>query len=188
MSPELALVDADLARSARRLLPDPGDCLAARQQMALTAVTPAPRPPPERARPSGIVVLATLFVAAIIGSPAVDLLPHDSSAGPTLGVPAPVVGVSVNPSRSVRPTGPQLRWRSVPNAILYNLVLWRDGSRVLSIFPAANHTNVPARSRVGRERALRAGRYLWFVYPAYGGAGRLRFGNVIATGTVQIAP
>ena len=69
VSPELALVDPDLALRARAALPPPTDCLAA---------APAPYAPrsaevvelPQRPRrPSLLVAVATLVAASLIGLP-----------------------------------------------------------------------------------------------------------------------
>jgi len=64
ISPELALVDPELARIARASLPLPGDCLAPRAREA------KPRRTLERARhPSVLVMVVALMVAALIGTP-----------------------------------------------------------------------------------------------------------------------
>jgi hypothetical protein len=115
LSPELALVDPDLAAIARAMLPAPPDCLAARV-MALPQ--PASRPPPEiasqppltphdpwlptpasrRRRPSLGALAGTLFATLVIVSPALDLIPWIGAAPPTL----------VGPERPADPASPRI--------------------------------------------------------------------------------
>jgi hypothetical protein len=192
VSPELALVDAELAASARRRLPDPGDCLAR---------APAPAPPPlpvvdarpylpAGSRPSALVVVATLLVAAIVGSPVVDLLPSSGGAQPTLEATAPDGGAvegkaapTVEAARSAR----VLRWRAVGRAAFYNVTVWRDGAEVLNVWPTANRVTL-VQAPTGPQ-SLPPGRYSWFVYPAFDvGDEQTRFGKVIASGVFRLAP
>lgn len=61
ISPELALVDPELARVARALLPPPRDCLA-----SLEAATAPPRVRP--LRPSLLMTVLALQLVVLVGS------------------------------------------------------------------------------------------------------------------------
>ena len=67
ISPELALVDPDLAARARAALPVPGDCLASAVYVPrpVTAVADVRR----TRRPSFVAALAALVAASLIGMP-----------------------------------------------------------------------------------------------------------------------
>lgn len=187
-SPELALVDPELAAAARRLLRRPGDCLAPRPRAGPVAAQPPV--PAARRRPSVLAVLATLVVAVIVGSPAVDLIPR-SSAGPSFSEPSPTV---VDPAReqpsadSPRIAGAtELRWPSVAGADFYDVVVWRDGERVLDVWPRTNSLVVPAGGAL-ETRTLAPGRYLWFVYAGFDGKTAPRFGELLAHGELDVTP
>jgi hypothetical protein len=188
LSPELALVDPELAAAARRLLRGPGDCLAGRaREGPVAAQSPVPS---GRRRPSALAVLATLVVAVIVGSPAVDLIPR-SSAGPSFAEPSPTVVEPVREQRSADSQGiaraTELRWPLVAGADFYDVVLWRDGKRVLDVWPRTNRLVVPAGGAL-EARTLAPGRYLWFVYAGFDGKTAPRFGALLAHGELDVMP
>jgi hypothetical protein len=178
LSPELALVDPDLAALAREFLPDPLDCLAPRPRARAEAIRPTSPasaevhpipalrelaeptdPPPERAQPAPLVpeylqpvaplprpsqtaapvpvpsaaepvrprrgrvsvvsVVATLFAALVIGSPALDLIPGTGSDRPTLAQPEstrkPIDREVIEPSQpdTPSPSKPKAKARTV---------------------------------------------------------------------------
>ena len=161
ISPELALVDEQLDSSARRELPDAPDCL--------TAPEHALEQPARRGRPSVRVVAGVAFGALALGLAALALSNDDdmSSAVPPTAE-----------SAAQEQASGMLRWRAVQGAAFYNVIFWRDGSRVLDLWPTKATVRVPS----GR---LAPGRYQWFVYPAFGKTGR-RYGKVVARGTVRV--
>ena len=88
--------------------------------------------------------------------------------GPALLAPRP--GTTVR-----RP--PLLRWTAVRGARYYNLQLYRDGRKVLSVWPREPRLRLPARWRfAGADRALDSGRYRWYVWPGFGERALRRFG------------
>ena len=106
------------------------------------------------------------------------LLPDDRGSGLDSGTPSPsAVAPSSEPQRPVRTLG--LRWRAVLGARAYNVILWREGKRVLDLWPTKANVAIPA-------RRLRPGTYDWFVYPIMGGGGEQRFGALAGHGTIRV--
>jgi len=104
LSPELALVDERLAERARRLLPEPGDCLALVPRPAPTPVVSAPRRRPRQARPSEVVVVAAVLASSLLGSPVVDLFPAKSDARlPVVAICTPDTHPDTTTDRAPRP-------------------------------------------------------------------------------------
>ena len=133
---------------------------------------PEPRAP--RQRPSLLGILAALFIAFVVGSPALDLLPFGSAQSPTLAGESPEGAAPVT-----------LEWPSVGGASVYNLVLWREGRRVYDLWPEGN--NVDVRAAVARDgKRLEPGTYQWFAFAGFGSRDDLRFGKAIANGTFTI--
>jgi len=69
VSPELALVDPELAARARAALPFPSDCLASAEPLGPRPDTTRARSVPRPRRPSLLVALAALVAASLIGVP-----------------------------------------------------------------------------------------------------------------------
>lgn len=80
-----------------------------------------------------------------------------------------------------------VHWSPVPSATYYDLVLWRDGKRVLDLWPeTATATLSATRTLDGARKGLRPGRYLWFAYPGLGSRATRRYGEMAASGSVVI--
>ncbi|MDQ3671861.1 MAG: hypothetical protein M3364_05410 [Actinomycetota bacterium] len=163
ISPELALVDEQLKARGRQALCDFPHRLA------------APTTPPRlehRRRPPGALVGGALLAAVLLGV---------LSAGATQNREATAVirPTSPAPARTTALPSRLLRWRSVSGAVLYNVILWRDGERVLDLWPRAAAVRLPT-------RRLTAGEYQWFVYPVRETRGKQQFGRLTARGTVRV--
>jgi hypothetical protein len=192
ISPELALVDPELARRARALLPVPAGFEVLRESVAA-----APSPPPRRLRARRDVLTR---VAAWLALPSIALniafLRTDSAAQPSPVSAAPrVVTVTVAPvapksearvrkrtrprqsavaaarhERRVRPgravARPRrvLRWPASRRAVTYDVVVWRGHRRIADVWTSKPNVTVDEVACRG-PRKLRSGRYLWFVYP-----------------------
>lgn len=195
ISPELALVDSDLAAAARALLPDPGDCLAGRpvveahppaNGLPMSASVPAG----ERRRSSGgggleraLAVAATFVLAAVVTAPLLAFLPP--SQAPTL-LDAPVPQRRSEP-RDVEASvvGTRISWDPVPGSRFYNLVLVRGGQRV-DFWPVAPSAAV-IRERRREDSSRPFVTYSWFVYPAFSAGSRgFRYGTPVARGTIAL--
>jgi hypothetical protein len=81
--------------------------------------------------------------------------------------------------------GQIVRWKPVRGASYYNLVLWRDGRRVLDLWPSSSYAVVP-KSRPLHGRLV-VGRYLWFVYPGFGAKASRHYGTLAQSGTLVVA-
>ena len=211
ISPELALVDPELARRARALLPVPATFDVPRED-----VVAAPQPRPSRLRIRRDLLTRT---AAWLAVPSIALniayLRTDSAAQPSpVSAPPRVVTVSIAPRAPHRAPRPEtrvrrgrpthsgvasarhvkqpdlrvaqkvLRWRGAARATAYDVVLWRDHDRVADVWTTKPRVTVAAVACNGKT-PLAAGRYLWFVYPLVH-ARPWRYGRLVKWGTLQV--
>jgi hypothetical protein len=205
ISPELVLVDPDLARRARALLPDLSS-VELSPEPAAAAVAPAPRTTWLRARRDGLVRVAAWAAVPSIALN-VALLRTDSAAEPVpAAVPSRVVTVTVAPMaprtgprhgvaaarhESALPSRPKvagphgvLRWPERTSAVAYDVVVWRAHRRVADVWTSKPKIAVE-RLACGGARALASGRYLWFVYPLVE-AKPQRYGPLAKWGTFAV--
>jgi hypothetical protein len=201
ISPELVLVDPELAQRARALLPGP----SARETVD-AAPAPAPRTTWLRARRDGLVRVAAWAAVPSIALN-VALLRTDSAAEPAPVVaPSRVVTVTVAPvapangprqgvaaarhERAVptdrKVAGPHgvLRWPGRARAVAYDVVVWRAHRRVADVWTPTPKIAVASVACRGR-RVLAPGRYLWFVYPLVKAKPR-RYGHLAKWGTFAV--
>jgi hypothetical protein len=83
----------------------------------------------------------------------------------------------------------RLRWNAVAGATYYNLVLWRDGKRVLDLWPTSPRVVLPTTSvNHGPQARLSPGRYLWFVYPGFEAKPARQYGALAGTGVLVVQP
>jgi hypothetical protein len=81
-----------------------------------------------------------------------------------------------------------LRWKAQPGAEYYNLQLFRNGRKVLSVWPTRAQYTLHAAWRFGgRTQRLAAGRYRWYVWPGYGRRATHRYGRLHAKGALAIS-
>ena len=211
ISPELALVDPELAAEARRSLPLPPFSLwsaseagshpvvATRRRVELleplphqqesepgaaTAsaprreTTPARQGTKQRARtrrgaPVGLVAITgVMALAALFGPLVVTTVSRTVGAGPA-GATAPA------PASAPVAEGYDIRWRPVPGATYYDLVLQVQGVRALDLWPRQAYVHIPAGS-------LPPGLYTWFVYPAVKAGARPSFGPLAERGGLTV--
>jgi hypothetical protein len=100
-------------------------------------------------------------------------------------------GVAQKPATSHHDTRTShaLRWTTIAGATYYNVVLWRDGKRVLDLWPSSPQVAVPSSFvHHGSRIRLSPGRYLWFVYPGFGAKASQRYGELAGTGVLVIRP
>jgi hypothetical protein len=83
----------------------------------------------------------------------------------------------------------RLRWNAVAGATYYNLVLWREGKRVLDLWPTSPRVVVPTTLvKHGPKARLSPGRYLWFVYPGFGAKSARHYGALAGSGVLVVQP
>ena len=184
VSPELALVDADLARELRAQLLSPTP--PARQPVAKTvpaqdvfvrALRQEPDPKPRQRAPEsgrrsrklrvlGLVALGALLTVFVQSEPhpsAVDRLAgvaaeRNAQAQPTQQ-PVPV-------SAGSTPAGQTFVWAAEPGANAYEFQLFRGDHRIYRARVRAPRVVLPGRWRQAtRTYALTAASYRWYVWP-----------------------
>lgn len=83
---------------------------------------------------------------------------------------------------------PLLAWTPIRGATYYNVQLYRDGKKVLSVWPTKAQLQLHGNWRYdGRRFRLKPGRYRWFVWPGLGKRRAARYGHVIGSWTFVIA-
>lgn len=102
------------------------------------------------------------------------------TAGPLAALYLPAAGATVR--------GPvTLAWQAVPGATFYNLQLYRNGVKVLSVWPNRPTFRLGRTWRfAGRVQQLAPGRYVWHLWPAKGTLERPRFGARLGSSTFVV--
>jgi len=168
VSPELCLVDPQLARAARGVV------------FALPPVPvrlPVPAVPAARPRvawaPRRVTIALLAASVALNGFLVVRARERGAVAAPALRAAAGARSAAT------------LTWQPAAGASAYDLILWRGHRRALDLWPTRTQVTVPARWRYrGVRFALHDGPYLWFVYPRLGPRGHATYGPLLASGVV----
>jgi hypothetical protein len=83
---------------------------------------------------------------------------------------------------------PLLRWLPVRGATYYNVQLYRDGTKLLSAWPARGSLRLKRVWRFdGRRIRLVRGVYTWFVWPGFGLRSENRYGKLVGKSTFVVA-
>ena len=193
LSPELALIDPELAQKAREQLGDPP-----RPQPAAQSFEQQPPPPPRRRRRRRALGVGTLAVLAVasgagVGIAARQLLNDDlpGSAKPSSSAPAltspqrpaqtPVGGSAA--SESPRTFG----WVPVERARYYRVSFFRGKTKIFETWPKRPPLVLPARwTYKGRAHRLGPGVYRWIVRPGFGPRRQERYGEPIVDASLVI--
>lgn len=216
LSPELALVDPELAERARYALRlaaavprTPALRLAAVPRTPPVEAPMDPGPPvrPARRHTALVRAAAALAVPSIILN--VALLRPEAPA--KLPASAPVGGVAAASTTLLETAPPPdraperraaatprkavparvvaahrvLRWKKLPAARQYDVVIWRDGRRVRDVWTREPSLSVRSIA-CGTAAQLAKGSYLWFVYPVRSPAGTKQFGKLAHWGTFSV--
>ena len=210
LSPELALVDPELAARARAALPE------------LRLDEPAPRPaeaprPQPRSRVRGVRAATTVVLVASLALN-VNLLtehrsPAQAEAPPAAAVTAAPPRTETAPGgvkaavevrkttattasklrlpkrpRSTAPTisPAALHWPATRTARNYDVVLWRGHRRVADVWTKRPGVDLRTLPCIERRPLAKGGRYLWFVYPLLQSRPQARFGPLIRWGVLKV--
>jgi hypothetical protein len=191
VSPELVLVDPELAARARALLPDtPGPRLPHRERDQPIPLTLAPRPAARRFpwRVATVSALATVAVAffGLGWATAVATSESDPAfasrppvAAPAVPAPDPTSPATATTPRAgsttkPAPTAPRFVWPVEPNADGYRLALFRGNRRVFERDVTEPALQLPSTwTFKGRLESLTQGTYRWAVWPYFGPEKRL---------------
>ena len=213
LSPELALVDPELAAWARTALPE---LRLDEEPRVVEAPSPAGAPRPRRGTGALRAAAAVVFVASLTLN--ADLLferrstaeaqePLATSVTPTVPkakAPGGVKGAvevrkpKASPPKLQLPKPPRstrsavshaaLRWPASSAARSYDVVLWRGHRRVLDVWTARPHVDLTTLPCIQRRPLKAGGRYLWFVYPQLATKPKVRFGRLIRWGVLDVPP
>ena len=203
VSPELALIDADLARELRAQLTEPAppsrppvvETVPAQEAESVRTLReelePEPQQPtPERDRRSrklrvlGFVALGALLTVFVRNEPRPSVLdrvagvaadPNAQAQTPEQRVPAGTVAAGSTPA------GQTFVWPAEPGAAAYEFQLFRGDHRIYRARVTAPRLDLPGRWRQGgRTDSLTAASYRWYVWPV-----SARTGGQASAATVQ---
>jgi hypothetical protein len=77
---------------------------------------------------------------------------------------------------------PVLRWSGVPKATYYNVQLFRNGKKILTLWPSTTSLRLEQSWRFGgRTQRLTPGRYRWYVWPGFGKRAASRYGKLVGS-------
>jgi len=199
VSPELALVDPDLADAARSGLPETGGYLPPRRPRSPLPDSARDVPPAaarhwadgkavalSRSGLTAMVLIATLLT--LVGT---DSIPSDLRRPALTSTPTVSTTKSAAPpsdrGNAARPRTVRVRWAASGRADLYNLVLLRNGKRI-DVWPTKNAVTITGTRISGTAKRVTAGGYKWFAYAGFRTGQRVRYGPLIAHGTVRVTP
>jgi hypothetical protein len=180
VSPELALVDPELAVRARELL-EPRDtidhleqlsAIARRSALASGADTNSASPAATQrrvrrrsARAAAGVATAVAMSAALLLGVRVDLRGSDAVADPT--TPSSIVDPAQEPPAGVRAQAPQrFAWAPTDGAAAYHVEVFRGATKVFAADTKQPLAELPASWTYGGAlQRLDPGEYRWYVWP-----------------------
>jgi hypothetical protein len=191
MSPELVLVDPELAARARALLPEEAGVRIPRRDRDEPIPLGLARPPLERRVPWRLVTalaVASVAIAAFgLGWSTASGTSEDEAAlqsSPPVAAPTPAStvpqrpvgpGTKAKPSRSKPPlVAPRFVWPAQSGADGYRVAFFLSGRKVFERHVTQPALQLPSSWRFkGRSERLTRGTYRWVVWPTFGTSKRL---------------
>jgi hypothetical protein len=81
-----------------------------------------------------------------------------------------------------------LRWVGAKGATYYNVQLFRNGKKVMSVWPLGATLKVPrAWSLDGHRYKLVRGTYRWYVWPGIGARSKAKYGRLLGGSFFRVA-
>jgi hypothetical protein len=113
-----------------------------------------------------------------------------TTAAPAQPRPARATPALRRPAPGARLTAPPLlAWSPVGSAAYYNVQLYRNGQKILSVWPTRAKLQLQRSWRYGGRRySLTPGRYRWYVWPGYGSLSASRYGKLLGSRTFVVVP
>jgi hypothetical protein len=82
---------------------------------------------------------------------------------------------------------PVLAWSAVSKATYYNVQLYRNGTKILTVWPTSTTYRLTSSWRfAGRTQRLTPGRYRWYVWPGFGPRSATRYGKLLGSSTFVV--
>jgi len=199
VSPELALVDPELAERASALLPDaPGIRIARRQEtIELIPLSVPAIPARKRLRPAlaiASILLGAALVAGIGSAVALSVLdrePAAQSGAPVAKPTMPSTQASPAPQPPTAPSNrsesnvvelPRFVWPAEPGADGYRVAIYRAGGQIYEVdVTAASFELSRSWTYGGRFYTLSRGTYRWVVWPMFKSGSTMRLGPAIVS-------
>jgi hypothetical protein len=102
---------------------------------------------------------------------------------PDVKKPAVTTPALTRPAVGARLSAPPLLvWRAVPKATYYNVQLYRNGKKILTVWPQRTSFHLQRSWRFGgRTYRLTPGSYRWYVWPGLGVRSANRYGKLLGT-------
>ena len=109
------------------------------------------------------------------------------SAAVDITVPASALLLApADKARVHRP--PTFQWRAVRKARYYNIQLWLNGEKILSVWPTSAKLKLTRTwTYSGRRYKLKAGRYVWFVWPGFGALSKGIYGQPVGQSSFSVS-
>jgi hypothetical protein len=77
-------------------------------------------------------------------------------------------------------SAPLFTWRATTGALFYNLQVYRNGHKILSVWPRRARFKMSKRWKFSRRAyRLRRATYTWIVWPAFGVQAKPRYGKAL---------
>jgi len=172
ISPELVLVDPELAAVARLHLPEPGSFGRRPEAASVEFEKSESRSGRHRwwlSQPLILLVFVGVVGSALFIGRAMSSVPR-----PWLSQTAADGSVQT------------ISWQPVTGATYYDLVVWQDDRRVLDLWPTAAAASVPLNASDRSGAGLGAGHYLWFAYPGFGAKSSRKYGALAGSGVLVV--